>query len=632
MKEIHLIVVEDSEEDRLLLLCELEKKGYKTKHIRVESAGELREALRKKTWDMISDHALPGFSAPEALTVLKESGRDIPFIIVSGAVDEEVAIEAVKAGAHDYIMKGNPARLAPVVERELREAALRSKSRQVAEAYRESEAELEVIYQNAPMIMMLLDRQKRVRKANGFTLNFNGRLMSDMAGLHLGEALCCFHAFHVQGELSSGSPCDQCAVQNSVMDTFKTGRNHHQIEVALTVYINGEIKELVFLLSTTKLFVEHQPMVLVSILNITERKLVEEALSKSETRFRFLAENAKDIIFQVEIEPELKLSYISPSVNEIIGYTPQELCRNIDIIHGLALQTKQTLGFSDPSSLKKPLVLQCEHKEGHAVWLELYLSKVLDDNGHLVAVEGIARDITERELKDQQLKNSYAKIEALSNRILSVMEEERARLARELHDQLGQVLTAVKLDLQLLSEELIAFQRQREKLSQSINLIDTTLQLVRRQSVSLRPPTLDDMGILPALRDMIQGFMDRTGVKSTLQVQGFSERLPLDMETALYRCVQESLTNVARHAKATKVNIDLKKTLKDIEIQIEDNGIGFQLENLQISPDHIGLTGMQERVKLLHGAFDIDSEPGRGTRIQISVPWPVQNKEEVNAG
>ena len=361
-------------------------------------------------------------------------------------------------------------------------------------------------------------------------------------------------------------------------------------------------------------------------------KTAEESPSKREPRFRMLAEKAGDVIFLIELTPPPRLSYISPATEDIIGYTPAELRADFGIIRDLTRSARQSLPFSEIISAQMPLVMPCAHKDGRPLWLELYLSTVVDGAGKLKAVEGIARDITERELKEQKLKQSYARIEALSNRVLSVMEEERARLARELHDQLGQVLTAVKLDLQLLDDELASFQKQRERLAQSIGLIDATLQLVRRQSVSLRPPTLDNMGILPALRDMTQGFMERTGIVTTLEARGFSERLPLDTETALYRCVQESLTNVARHAKAARVQIQLKQSPAEILICIEDDGIGFQPQNLKISPDHIGLTGMQERIKLLHGSLQIDSGPGRGTRIQITVPRRAQNHEEVQAG
>jgi signal transduction histidine kinase len=239
----------------------------------------------------------------------------------------------------------------------------------------------------------------------------------------------------------------------------------------------------------------------------------------------------------------------------------------------------------------------------------------------MVALEGIARDMSERILREEQLRESYDQIQALSNRILNAMEEERARLARELHDELGQALTAVKLDLQLLGEEINPDQTQQLLLDQSIALVDHTINLVRRQSVSLRPPQLDDMGLFAALNDMISGFQRRTGVDISLFYENNSDRYPGHIETALYRCIQESLTNVARHARAKKANILISTSAYgDLLVKVIDDGVGFNQDSLTVSSEHIGLTGMRERVKLLGGEFKIISKPGHGTSVEITVP------------
>src|ERR1700690_1504286 len=134
-KSLHILIVEDSEDDCLLLLRELRRFGYDPAHERVESPEAMRSALTDREWDIIlSDYILPKFSGLEALIVLKESGLDLPFIIVSGNIGEDIAVEAMKAGAHDYILKGNLSRLVPAVERELREAGVRSERKKAAEA------------------------------------------------------------------------------------------------------------------------------------------------------------------------------------------------------------------------------------------------------------------------------------------------------------------------------------------------------------------------------------------------------------------------------------------------------------------------------------------------------------------
>ncbi|MEW5784260.1 MAG: PAS domain S-box protein [Bacillota bacterium] len=611
---LRVIIIEDSEDDTLLSVLELKKGGYEPVHIRVETAEELRKALRDDKWDLIiCGHALPRFSFPEALAVLQESGRDLPFIAVS----------ALKTGAHDLITKENLSHLTLAVERELRDAALRVEYRRAEERLRENEAVLAALYRNAPVIMMLLDQERKVSKLNTFAAEFTGQSAAEMTGMRGGETLHCLHWYDDPAGCGFGPVCRQCMLRQTVIDTFETGRSHDQVEINYPVMIKGKVKEAFFLLSTEKLVIGNQPRVLICLLHIAERKQLEKALRTSEARFRLLAENAKDIIFRIELLPQIHFNYISQAVSAILGYAQQEIYNNPALIQGIINQSLQGFDFSNSDFYVKPFVFQCRHKDNSDVWLELYLSPFFNDAGRLAAIEGIAHDVTERELKEKQLKSSYAKIEALSNRILRAMEEERARLARELHDEVGQALTAVKLDLQLLSDELSAFQRQKEKLLNSIELVDTTLQLVRRQSVSLRPPVLDDMGLESAIREMARGFKNRTGIQTIIRVHGFPKRLPRDMETALYRCVQESFTNVARHAKATKVTVDLILIPGVLSIRVEDDGIGFQPDELTISPDHIGLTGIQERVKLLRGKIGIESGDGRGTRIVITVPWHV---------
>ncbi len=485
---LKLIIVEDSEDDALLLSLELKRGGYQVEYLRVETSEELRTALKNDQWDLIiSDHVLPDFSAPEALNVLKESGLDLPFIIVSSIIDQDIAVAAMKAGAHDYIMKDNLARLIPLVERAL---------------------------------------------------------------------------------------------------------------------YNSNVK--------------------------AEGKKALEKLRKSEARFRHIAEHARDIIFRIRLYPDLQAEYITPSVADFIGYTPEEIYNNPNLgFEVIYFEDKDmfTKYMSGEISFEGPIRTRWFHKNGNIICSEQNIVPVYDEQNRLVAFEGIARDITEQVNYEQKLKNSHARIEALSKRILEAIEEERARLARELHDELGQALTAVKLDLQLLNEFIPGDEKSERHLKQSIDLIDFTINLVRRLSVSLRPPALDDMGLLPAIKNMVNGFENRTGIKTILSTNSFTERLAQQVETALYRCVQESLTNIARHSNASSAEVDISKKNGILKVTVSDDGVGFEADKMVVSSEHIGLTGMKERIKLLNGKFKIDSVPSEGTTINIEIPWQSWLKE-----
>ena len=148
---LRVLIIEDSEIDALMLLLELKHGGFEPLHERVETIEAVRAALRDKSWDIIlCDYYLPGFNGLEVLAIVKETGSEVPFIIISGAIGEEVAVEAMKAGAHDYIMKDRRQRLLPAVKRELREAAMRREHRQVEAALRESEGKFRLLVENAP--------------------------------------------------------------------------------------------------------------------------------------------------------------------------------------------------------------------------------------------------------------------------------------------------------------------------------------------------------------------------------------------------------------------------------------------------------------------------------------------------
>ena len=164
---LRVLIVEDSEFDAQIMITLLRKGGYEVVHERVESADALRASLKSKNWQLIlADYNLPAFNAPAALEVLKESGLDLPFIVVSGGIGEDIAVACMKSGAHDYLMKGNLHRLAPAVERELREAGNRASQREAKKELLESELRYRSLWETCPDAVLLMDRSGRIHFAN----------------------------------------------------------------------------------------------------------------------------------------------------------------------------------------------------------------------------------------------------------------------------------------------------------------------------------------------------------------------------------------------------------------------------------------------------------------------------------
>ncbi len=350
----------------------------------------------------------------------------------------------------------------------------------------------------------------------------------------------------------------------------------------------------------------------------------KESICRSEEQFRFLAENARDIIFRLQIFPERKFIYVSPASAFISGYSPKEYYTgeafDKKLFHPADYPRYKDIIENNRTDFSKPIILRLIRKDGRIIWVELHCTPICHKS-RVEMIEGIARDITGRIQAEEELKASYDKLKAFSSMILNVQEEERTRLSRELHDEVGQALTAIKINLQVTKKEL----RQRDldfedRLSDSIGLVDSILEFVRRQATSLRPPALDQMGLLAAVQNMARGFSRRTGIEAKITAAEEMNRFSSEIETALFRCIQESLTNVSRHSGAKKVLIIIECNPGSIEISIEDDGKGFEPDTPSPARGHLGLLGMQERVKLLSGRFKIDSKPGCGTRITITLP------------
>lgn len=209
-----------------------------------------------------------------------------------------------------------------------------------------------------------------------------------------------------------------------------------------------------------------------------------------------------------------------------------------------------------------------------------------------------------------------------ASQIINAQEQERKRIARELHDETSQVLTSLLISLAVLEESLTTPEA-RERIADTRQLAHQTLRAIRSLSIDLRPSALDDLGLLPALRWYVKEYQKKCSIEVDFVASGFKERLPAEMETALYRIVQEALTNTARHSQAKRVSIMLKEDEEEVEGIISDDGSGFDFEALRKAPDSergLGLAGMTERAVLLNGRLDIETRPAHGTTISVHMP------------
>jgi signal transduction histidine kinase len=231
----------------------------------------------------------------------------------------------------------------------------------------------------------------------------------------------------------------------------------------------------------------------------------------------------------------------------------------------------------------------------------------------------------EKERLFEAVRQQRQELRALNQKLTQVQETERRQLARELHDEMGQALTMINFNLSAIDKALGSDSPPdvRERLADASLLAERTLEQIRELSFDLHPTLLDDFGLLPALRKYIRRYEKSVGLRVELEAVGLDSRLPPEIEITLYRIVQEALTNTARHARAQTAHLCLLCEGDTIEAVVDDDGQGFTVErvlNSKTNDGGTGLLGMRERVTLLHGDFDIQSTPGQGTRIMISIP------------
>ena len=238
----------------------------------------------------------------------------------------------------------------------------------------------------------------------------------------------------------------------------------------------------------------------------------------------------------------------------------------------------------------------------------------------------IASDLSEIKRAEQELRASSEQLRNLAAHLLSVREEERARISREVHDELGQSLTAVKMDLAWLAGRLPRRNGQMLKRIRSTGqLADSIIQSIRRISTELRPAVLD-LGLAAAVEWQVQEFQTRSGIQCTVRLLT-REEVASNASTAMFRIFQETLTNVARHAKATRAEVVLQKQQDRLVLLIRDNGRGFDQADPSLS-NSLGLLGMRERAAILGGQVNISSAPGKGTTVRVQIPLPDRKQPE----
>jgi PAS domain S-box-containing protein len=370
-------------------------------------------------------------------------------------------------------------------------------------------------------------------------------------------------------------------------------------------------------IQNAQLFEQTQHYVVELEERIAERNRVEAALRESEERYRELFENARDAIYVHDLDG--RYISINHAAEQLSGYTREEIIGHsfTEFISTEHLNNVRD-NFCGKLAKKGETTYEVDviAKDGRRVPVEVS-SRAIYENGVIVGVQGTARDITDR-------KQAQDALQMFSRQLIEAQEEERRRIARELHDQIGQVLTAVKMNLHTV-QRMCNGAEAGAYVKDNIEAVDEALRLVRDLSVDLRPPLLDDLGLVTALRWYVDRYAKRTGLVANviIELKDQNERFSRELETASFRIAQEALTNVVRHARATAIALRLKKDDELLVLSVRDDGVGFDPEALRRRAPRaatLGLLGMQERAHAAGGVVEINSQISKGTEIRLKLP------------
>lgn len=447
-----------------------------------------------------------------------------------------------------------------------------------------------------PLPMVALDRQRRVTLWNAAA-----------------ERLLGWPAEEVLGRPDPSIPREVAAEQKTMWDAAFRGDFAAQRESSRVTRAGNtlDVEITSAIIPATR---DESEMALMVLYDVSERREEEERLAERKSQFRLMLEQLPAIVSTYDQHGVFTstqgagLAVLGLEAGAFVGR------RLADVVGG---EDKATV-VSMHAALR-----------GESTTNEFeYVGRIYENrseplrhrDGTIAGAINLGFDVTERRRAETELRESHEQLRRLSAKMNKIEEDERRRIAREMHDELGQLLTALRLDISITRRDLrsVPTAALEERMDTMIDLVDLTIKTVRRVATELRPAILDDFGLRAAVEHEIAAFAERTGIDVNLSIRNEGAIGP-DCATALYRIVQEALTNVARHSGATRVEVRIEAGEERVEAELRDNGRGITEAEVN-SLSALGLVGVRERAYTLGGDAIIEAMPGAGTRIFATIP------------
>jgi PAS domain S-box-containing protein len=477
--------------------------------------------------------------------------------------------------------------------------------KRVEEALRMASDRWQTTFDGIKDSIFLLDKEGVIFQINKNAAELFGKTEKEIQGHH------CWEIVHGTSEPIAGCPIVRMK-QSKQRETMFLPVDDKWYEVTVDPLLNqdGNLLGAVHIIS-----------------DITERKQAEEALKKSEALLKETQQISKVGGWELDVETG-KITW-TDEVYRIYGvstdYDPSNIPSDMSFYKPGSLSVlkeafQKALDKGEPYDLE----LEFNSAKGEDLWVRT-IGKPTLSNGRVVKISGNIIDITERKRTEkereqlfEQVRVSRERLRNLSRRLVEVQEVERRGLVRKLHDEVGQSLTALSINLNIVHNQLPpeTATKMATRIDDSLKLVEETVERIRDVMAELRPPVLDDYGLMAALNWYGRQFSERTGIATAVEGEELMPRLPLATETALFRITQEALTNVAKHGQAKQVIISLKSEEEKFYLTIADDGIGFEQQQQQ---QQWGLINMRERAQAVGGTLNIETAPGKGTKVMVEV-------------
>lgn len=576
----------------------LQSLGYHITGVEATGSGGIEQAVKLKPNLILMDILLSGdMDGIEAANQIQKR-LDLPVVFILASTDKKILARTRKARPSGYIFKPfGLAELEAIIEMALSkhemERRLKASEERFRSLYENSTIGMyrttpsgQIVMANPGLVKILgyssfAELADRNLEDEGFTMGFPRSKFKELIE-ETGE---------IRGLEFAWKKQDGRIIY--VRESAKAFRDSH----GNTVYYDGTIED------------------------ITDRKLAEKALEESEIKFKHLYE--KTPLGYQSLDGNGHIVEVNPAWLDMLCYSREEV---VGKWFGDFLTSQYKERFKRNFSKFKAagqidgVQFKMIHKDGHTFDAEFTGKISYDKEGNFQQTHCIVYDITDRKRAEEEVKKSQEELANLTAHLQSVREEERAKIVREIHDELGQSLTALKMDLSWLSNKFPNDQEPfRKKTESMMALTDSMVHSVRRISRDLRPRLLDELGLAAAIDWQSEEFQKHTGINCELTIEPEDISLNEDLSTAIFRIAQEGLTNVARHACASTVSVYLKQRQNNIELVIRDNGRGITEKEIH-NPTSFGLMGIRERAQFLGGNIKFQGIRNKGTTISLNIP------------